>query len=86
MTRRSLDAFICGGGREALTPQRRRFLTIVWTAVLRNVRRVIVRQREFATFGRSFLVLALHEPMHRIHVTDALRASGRTALAADAVD
>jgi len=52
----------------------------------KTVRRVIVRQREFATFGQSFLVLALHEAMHRSHVTDALRASGRTALAANAAD
>jgi uncharacterized damage-inducible protein DinB len=39
------------------------------------------REKEFATFGRSFLVLALHQMMHRSHVTDALRAAGRTALA-----
>ena len=44
------------------------------------------REREFATFGQSFLVLALHQAMHRSHVTDALRASGRTALAANAAD
>ncbi|MCU1263018.1 MAG: hypothetical protein JWO80_5903 [Bryobacterales bacterium] len=42
------------------------------------------REREFATFGSSFLVLALHQTMHRSHVTDALRAAGRTALAARA--
>jgi uncharacterized damage-inducible protein DinB len=42
------------------------------------------RENEFATFGRSFLVLALHQMMHRSHVTDALRAAGRTALAAQA--
>jgi uncharacterized damage-inducible protein DinB len=42
------------------------------------------REREFATYGRSFLVLALHQTMHRGHVTDALRAAGRTALAAQA--
>ena len=35
------------------------------------------REREFATFGSSFLVLALHQCMHRSHVTDALRAAGR---------
>ena len=39
------------------------------------------REQEFATFGRSFLVLALHQTMHRSHVTDAVRAAGRTALA-----
>ncbi|MPZ21488.1 MAG: DUF664 domain-containing protein [Luteitalea sp.] len=42
------------------------------------------REHEFATYGRSFLVLALHQMMHRSHVTDALRAAGRTALAAQA--
>jgi hypothetical protein len=42
------------------------------------------REREFATFGRSFLTLALHQTLHRSHVTDALRAAGRTALAAQA--
>ena len=39
------------------------------------------REKEFATFGSSFLVVALHQAMHRSHVTDALRAAGRTALA-----
>jgi hypothetical protein len=34
------------------------------------------REHEFATFGRSFLALALHQAMHRSHVTDALRATG----------
>jgi hypothetical protein len=42
------------------------------------------REREFATFGQSFLVLALHQAMHRSHVTDAFRAAGRTALAQQA--
>jgi len=42
------------------------------------------REREFATFGSSFLALALHQMMHRGNVTDALRAAGRTALAAQA--
>jgi hypothetical protein len=37
------------------------------------------REKEFATFGRSFLALALHQAMHRSHVTDALRAAGRIA-------
>jgi hypothetical protein len=36
------------------------------------------REHEFATFGRSFLALALHQAMHRSHVTDALRAAGHT--------
>lgn len=39
------------------------------------------REQEFSTFGRSFLVLALHQTMHRSHVTDAVRAAGRTVLA-----
>jgi hypothetical protein len=44
------------------------------------------REQEFATFGRSFLVLALHQMLHRSHVTDALRAAGRVALAAQAAN
>jgi hypothetical protein len=35
------------------------------------------REKEFATFGQSFLVLALHQTMHRGQVTDALRTAGR---------
>jgi uncharacterized damage-inducible protein DinB len=35
------------------------------------------REREFATYGHSFLVLALHQTMHRGNVTDARRAAGR---------
>jgi uncharacterized damage-inducible protein DinB len=35
------------------------------------------REREFATYGRSFLALALHQMLHRSHVTDARRAAGR---------
>jgi len=42
------------------------------------------REHEFATFGRSFLALALHQAMHRSHVTDALHAAGRTAPALQA--
>jgi hypothetical protein len=38
-------------------------------------------EHEFATYGRSFLTLALHQTMHRGHVTDAVRAAGRTTLA-----
>jgi hypothetical protein len=33
------------------------------------------REREFATFGSSLLVLALHQMIHRSHVTDARRAA-----------
>jgi hypothetical protein len=39
---------------------------------------------EFATYGQSFLVLGLHQTMQRSHVTDARRATGRAALAAQA--
>jgi hypothetical protein len=42
------------------------------------------REHEFGTLGRSFLALALHQMMHRSHVTDAVRAAGRTALATTA--
>jgi hypothetical protein len=33
------------------------------------------REREFATYGTSFLALALHQMLHRSHVTDARRAA-----------
>jgi hypothetical protein len=33
------------------------------------------REREFATYGSSFLVLALHQMAHRSHVTDARRTA-----------
>jgi hypothetical protein len=33
------------------------------------------REREFATYGSSFLALALHQMLHRSHVTDARRAA-----------
>jgi hypothetical protein len=42
------------------------------------------REQEFATYGRSFLTVALHQAMHRSHVTDARRAAGRATLAARA--
>src|SRR5882724_7740375 len=42
------------------------------------------REQEFATYGQSFLVLALHQTMHRGNVTDARRAAGRAGLAARA--
>jgi hypothetical protein len=44
------------------------------------------REREFATYGQSFLVLALHQTMHRSHVTDARRAAHSAARAAEAVN
>lgn len=40
------------------------------------------REQEFATFGQTFLIVALHQTMHRGHVTDALRAAGRLEIAA----
>jgi uncharacterized damage-inducible protein DinB len=42
------------------------------------------REGEFATYGQSFLVLALHQAMHRGNLTDARRAAGRIALATQA--
>jgi uncharacterized damage-inducible protein DinB len=44
------------------------------------------REGEFATYGQSFLVLALHQTMHRGNVTDARRAAGRAALATRAAN
>jgi hypothetical protein len=44
------------------------------------------REQEFATYGRSFLTLALHQMIHRSHVTDAMRTAGRIALAAQATN
>jgi uncharacterized damage-inducible protein DinB len=41
---------------------------------------------EFATYGQSFLTLALHQTMHRGNVTDARRAAGRAALATRAAN
>jgi len=40
------------------------------------------REKEFATFGSSFLTIALHQALHRSHLTDARRMAGRTAVAA----
>ena len=42
------------------------------------------REREFATYGQSFLVLALHQTMHRGNVTDSRRTAGRLAVAMQA--
>jgi uncharacterized damage-inducible protein DinB len=41
-------------------------------------------EHEFSTYGRAFLTLALHQTMHRSHVTDARRALGSAALAKSA--
>lgn len=37
-------------------------------------------EHEFSTYGKAFLVLALHQTMHRGHVTDARRTAGRAEL------
>ena len=42
------------------------------------------REKEFSTFGRAFLTLAMHQALHRAHVTDALRSAGRLAPALQA--
>jgi hypothetical protein len=44
------------------------------------------REQEFATYGRTFLTLALHQMIHRSHVTDAKRAAGRITLATQATE
>ncbi|HEY3738779.1 MAG TPA: DinB family protein [Bryobacteraceae bacterium] len=38
------------------------------------------REREFATFGSSFLTLSVHQLLHRGNVTDSLRAIGRASM------
>ena|SRR6266851_1671465 len=38
-------------------------------------------EQEFATYGQSFLALAMHQMMHRSHVTDARRAAKNALLA-----
>lgn len=34
-------------------------------------------EEHFATYGKSLLTLALHQMLHRSHITDAVRAAGR---------
>lgn len=34
-------------------------------------------EEHFATFGTSLLTVAMHQTMHRSHITDAVRAAGR---------
>jgi DinB superfamily len=34
-------------------------------------------EEHFATYGKSFLTLALHQMMHRGQITDAIRSAGR---------
>jgi hypothetical protein len=43
-------------------------------------------EHEFGTYGQSFMTLALHQTLHRGHVTDARRAAARTALATQAAN
>jgi len=43
-------------------------------------------EREFATYGQTFMTLALHQMSHRSHLTDARRAAARTALATQAAN
>jgi len=38
-------------------------------------------EEHFATFGKSLLTVALHQAMHRGHITDAYRAAGRVTSA-----
>ena len=34
-------------------------------------------EEHFATYGKALLTVALHQTMHRSHITDAVRAAGR---------
>ena len=43
-------------------------------------------ERHFATYGKSFMTLALHQMSHRSHLTDARRAADHTARAAQAAN
>jgi len=36
-------------------------------------------ETHFGTYGKALLTVALHQMMHRAHITDAVRAAGRTA-------
>jgi hypothetical protein len=40
-------------------------------------------ENEFATYGKSFMTLALHQMSHRSHLTDARRSAALTAQAAN---
>jgi hypothetical protein len=42
-------------------------------------------EEHFATFGRAFLTIALHQMAHRAHISDAIRAAGRATPAPTAV-
>jgi uncharacterized damage-inducible protein DinB len=39
-------------------------------------------EEHFATYGKALLTLALHQTMHRSHITDAIRSAGRAVPAA----
>lgn len=43
-------------------------------------------ETQFATYGKSFMTLALHQMSHRSHLTDARRSAALTALAAQAAN
>jgi uncharacterized damage-inducible protein DinB len=43
-------------------------------------------EHEFGTYGQSFMTLALHQTLHRGHVTDARRAAARKVLATQAAN
>jgi len=43
-------------------------------------------ETEFATYGKSFMTLDLHQMSHRSHLTDARRSAALTALAAQAAN
>ncbi len=43
-------------------------------------------ETEFATYGKSFMTLALHQISHRSHLTDARRSAALKALAAQAAN
>ena len=36
-------------------------------------------EEHFATYGKALLTVALHQTMHRAHITDAVRSAGRAA-------
>ena len=35
-------------------------------------------EEHFASYGKALLTIALHQMAHRAHLTDAIRAAGRT--------
>ena len=43
-------------------------------------------EKQFATYGKSFMTLALHQMSHRSHLTDARRSAALSAQAAHGAD